>query len=332
MAGMLQQAAAPHFLVDAADTWTQKETAARGWTHSNFCSGEFWTVAPRPAAILIDTREKPGLIPFISAAREWGVPVVSIHDLGLNPLPSDTVIDGSLLPGDRGRTSVPYYAGTRYLVLDPAYAAVRKRPRITPRRIRSVLINLGGGDSKRFFLKVLQGLKLWNRELEAVGLRGFAAWGQDEVQHENWLPNHFRWAEPNESVAELFHNADLAITAGGTAAFEALCAGAPLMALSYDEFQHRAVAALSAFGCCTDLGPGSQLRPEMLPPLLAAIDGNPRHREESSRRGMRLVDGKGAKRVAEVVVRIIRESGRAGLAGTSGRLSGRCHSLKAERA
>lgn len=310
LAAMLEKAAEPHFLLDSEDIWSKGEANARGWGYSNFYSGGFWTEAPVPAAILIDTREEKGLASLLSAARQRRIPVASIHDLGLNPLPSDVVIDGSLSPpGVRDNSAVRHYTGTPYLVLGPVYATVHAIPRRVPKEIHTVVVNLGGGDSSRFFSKVLEGLRLWGRELEAIGVRGFVSWGQERLQSRSWAPMHFRWAGQNESIAELFHGADLAITAAGTSALEALCAGTPLMALSYDRVQHRTVEVLAEAGLCIDLGFGDCLEPDRIPPLLTSLAENRALRKTASREGRRLIDGKGAERVARIVLGLITGDG-----------------------
>ena len=99
LAEILEEAVEPHFLVDSHDRWSRCEAIARGWGHSNFGSTGLWTGVLTPSAILVDTRVKRGLTALISGAQERRIPVASIHDLGLNPLPSNVVIDGSLSPG-----------------------------------------------------------------------------------------------------------------------------------------------------------------------------------------------------------------------------------------
>ncbi|MCK7492400.1 MAG: hypothetical protein MZW92_12935 [Comamonadaceae bacterium] len=48
--------------------------------------------------LLIDTRDSSGLSLLISEARKRFIPIVSIHDLGLNPVASDIGIDASVKP------------------------------------------------------------------------------------------------------------------------------------------------------------------------------------------------------------------------------------------
>lgn len=322
MAAMLEHAAEPHFLVDSDDSWSKNEAIERGWGYSNFGSTGLWSRDPAPAAILIDTREERGLAVLISAARQHYVPVASIHDLGLNPLPSDVAIDGSFSPGVKNTCAARHYAGTPYLVLDPAYTVLHRIPRRSANEIRTVVINLGGGDSSRFFERVLEGLQLWGHELQAVGVRGFASWGQEQLASRNWTPLHFRWAGRNESVAELIHAADLAVTAAGISVYEALCAGTPVMALSYDETQHRTAESLAAAGVCVDLGLGDCLEPGLVPPLLTYLESNPGLRTTASRAGRRLVDGKGAERVAGILLQLINDDGHESPGRGSNRVSG----------
>jgi len=309
LAAMLENAVEPHFLVDSNDSWSKDQTTARGWKYSDFDSTGLWNGSSRPAAILIDTREERGLEVLISAARQRRVPVASIHDLGLNRLSSDVVIDGSLAPGIQQNCAARCYFGTRYLVLDPKYAAAHRVHRRISNEIRTVLINLGGGDSSRFFEKVLEGLRLWGHGLQAVGVRGFASWGQEQLASRNWAPVHFRWAARNESIPELIRSADLAVTAAGISVYEALCAGTPVISLSYDETQHRTAESLAAAGLCVDLGLGDHLTSALIPPLLTHLESDPGLRVTASRQGKRLVDGKGAERVAAILVELIGDDG-----------------------
>jgi hypothetical protein len=115
--------------------------------------------------LIIDTRETRGLIQLLAECRRRGIPVISIHDLGLNPLPSDLVVDGSVLPVayDAPSPQSEFRYGTSYMVLDPSFAVFHDRKKRLKTQISSVVINLGGGDSKEYYPRVLRGLCSWNR-------------------------------------------------------------------------------------------------------------------------------------------------------------------------
>ena len=318
LAGELRDFARAFFILRPKDRWSGDILAARGFEYQNLDFPDLWrNPAVRPAAILIDTRRSGGLGAFIRAARARNVSVISLHDMGLNPLSSDIAVDGSIaavfqhdLPARRT------FAGPAYMVLDPAIRKLRRRPLRAGKEIRSIFISMGGGNARKHFSRVLAGLRLWaektEREIEAVGMRGFVEWGQDGFNEEALRPLRFRWV--SGPAAEFLRNSDLAVTAGGISAYEALCSGAPLFALSWDSLQQKAVDRMAEAGCCVNLGAAGDLTPEFLAGLLGKIDEDAAGREKMARLGMETVDGRGAKRVAAIIRRAI--SGRLPAAGS----------------
>jgi len=311
LARMLSDVLHPVFICNPLDHWTQDEASRQGWSCAALETVSLWSNRPTPAGLLIDTREETGLASLIGEARSRAVPVLSIHDLGLNPLPSDVAFDGSIFPVTRDfpRRDTSFYTGTAYLVLDPAFSMLHQQRKRVREKIQSVLVNLGGGESRRYFEKALEGLQAWGHELEVVGCPGFTRWGQEELAGRDWNPISFRWAERSDAVERLLFRADLAITAGGLASFEAMCVGTPLLALSYDGFQHFTISMLAKAGACIDLGEGDLLRPAAIPPILTALDEVPGQRERLSFHGRQIVDGRGAERVSRVIRRLVGENG-----------------------
>lgn len=295
LARLLEGSVEPIFLLDSSDVGSQSQVAAQGWRFEPFKLSGLWSKLIPPHGILIDTRETEGLFLLLEKASEHRIPVVSIHDLGLNPLPSNIVIDGSISPSTEGflRNDATFFIGTSYLVLDPVYGLLHQRHKRIADRIGSVVVNMGGGDSGSCFVKVLEGLRLCGHELEVTGIPGFASWGQKALAEIDWRPLRFRWAASDESVAKLTFRADLAVTAGGLSAFEALCAGTPLMALAADEFQKKTTSALARADACIDLGRMDNFKPVQLPEVISSIDEDRIRRERLSAAGARSWTGEG---------------------------------------
>jgi len=300
LARRLRSFARPVFLLDPEDIWSRKEVSCRRLDVIDYCARQPWPDRACPAALLIDTRRRPGIRLLVREAHRRGIPVISIHDLGLMSIPSDMAIDGSIRPfaggfPPQGRIS---FGGPEYLVLDPAFAALHLRPKRVKQELRRLTVNLGGGNSRRYFENVLQGLQAAGLDAEVIGIPGFMDWGQREFERTDRRALRFRWAAPGETVAELLWSADLAITAGGLSAYEALCVGTPLCALSWDRHQRVTVKALAREGACLDLGAGSSLQPRRMAARIARLGRDPGHRRRLSRRGRQLVDGLGVRRVA----------------------------------
>jgi UDP-2,4-diacetamido-2,4,6-trideoxy-beta-L-altropyranose hydrolase len=308
LAQSLIDCSTPLFLLNSHDCWCRDQLADRGYEF--YCEelDKAWFLLPEPSVVLIDTRLCDGLDLLIATARNRGIPIISIHDLGLNPLPSDIVIDGSLVADSFKHDFSPdaeIFRGADYTILDPVFQQLHQKRRRIRKKIRSVVINLGGGDSRKFFFSILEGLKLWAQDVEAIGFKGFVPWGQECLERMDWHPLHFRWE--NASPGQFLFNADLAITAGGLSGYEALCAGTPLLALSYDSLQQTTIDAMAAAGACISLGPGDVLDPIQLAESLSSIDGDNDLRARLSFNGKKIIDGLGIERVSSIVRNMVYE-------------------------
>ncbi len=301
LAEILRDYCQPLFLLDRGDEIASGEISKEGWDFVCSGLGRAWDLLPLPAGILIDTRITEGLDLLISDARAHRVPVISMHDLGLSPVGSDIAIDGSVVPACARDFPLSHklFSGMDFMVLGPAYRALRKRPKPIRKQIGTVFVNLGGGNSSKYFPTVLEGLQMWGQELEVIGIPGFVDWGQTSLAERDWSPLHFRWE--SEKLAELLFRSDVAITAGGLSAYEALSSGTPLAALSYDDLQQRTITTLAAKGACIDLGLGDELDPVRLSRSMASLNSDIGKRTKLSAQGRGLVDGCGADRVAQII-------------------------------
>ncbi len=291
------------FVLAGHDQWSAPQVDVGGYSVIRIDEVRPWPPGEIPCGLVIDIRGEEASRLLAVEAKRRGIPVLSIHDLGLELLPSDVVVDGSVAPGtfSAGYAGIQH-CGLSYLVLDPAFAAVNVRGRNPRREIHRVVIALGGGDAGASFLhRILEGLRLWGREADVVGMRGFCEWGQADPATVDWSPVRFRWAEREVSIPELLHGADLVFAAGGMALYESMCAGAPVAAVACDSFQQITVASLARLGACLDLGIGTQLEPPALARMLSNLEEDLEGRARFSRRGRELVDGTGAQRVAQLV-------------------------------
>ena len=312
LARRLRRFVRPLFLLDSGDRWSLGQVAQHGFASRPFRPRNPRLGAELPAGLLIDTRRMAGLHALVGEARRNRIPVASIHDLGLAPLASDVVVDGSMPAAAGGRVGrdAAFFAGTAYLVLDDSCARFHNAEKRIRSRIRRVVVNLGGGDGGSFFHKILTGLRSTCRPLEVIGFPGFCTWGQEELTRAQWKPIRFRWLSRDEDAVKLMFEADLAVTAGGLAAYEALCLGVPLCALSCDRHQAITVEALARAGGCIDLGRGAQLKASDICRRFTELEKDYVLRRRFSAAWHRLVDGGGARRVARIIRTMIKSGSR----------------------
>lgn len=147
LARLLKDCTLPLFLIDPQDRWSRDQLADQGMAFMYEPLDSIWNRMPDPGAILIDTRHMDGLDVLIREARKRKLTVISIHDLGLDPIHSDIAIDGSISPDFTNfpNCDASFYRGTSFMILDPIYRLMHQQDKFIDDRIRTVYINLGGG-------------------------------------------------------------------------------------------------------------------------------------------------------------------------------------------
>jgi spore coat polysaccharide biosynthesis predicted glycosyltransferase SpsG len=222
---------------------------------------------------------------WITRARAMGVPVVTLHDLGIERASgSDLAIDCS---------------ATRYTILDPSIYAGRQRPRSPePRR---VLIALGGGAHVRALASGLaEAIAHRCPDVHIQAACGFTTDRLPRLASGEWL------VAP-DGLAEHLSRASVAIVAGGVTLYEACALGVPAVALAVTPAQHRAIRRLAARGAvvdagCTEIG-GTVMADVADAALRLLRDGG--SRRQLSRLGRSAVDGRGAWRVGSKIARML---------------------------
>ncbi|MBI2117624.1 GNAT family N-acetyltransferase, partial [Candidatus Peregrinibacteria bacterium] len=107
-----------------------------------------------------------------------------------------------------------------------------------------------------------------------------------------------RVAEGNANMPSLMQWADMAISAGGTTAYELAYMGVPTLLLVRAENQTRVAQGMADAGCAVNLGPIRHIRTEKMTRELLRLLQNAEQCARMSAAGRRLVDGEGAGRVA----------------------------------
>jgi UDP-N-acetylglucosamine:LPS N-acetylglucosamine transferase len=103
-------------------------------------------------------------------------------------------------------------------------------------------------------------------------------------------------------VAAVLAGADAAVTAGGSTVFQLAALGTPALAVAQYGHQRANIDRAVAAGAAVDLGQREALSADRLAAAIAGLDADPGRRRAMSEAGRRLVDGEGARRVADLIV------------------------------
>jgi spore coat polysaccharide biosynthesis predicted glycosyltransferase SpsG len=252
----------------------------------------------RPDLLVIDDREAAATAGWRRTARRRQVPILSIHDLGLGLGDADVIVDGSIVPPNR-RLPSQAFLGPDYAILNPRTIGSRQRQSAQ----RTVVVALGGGRRAGLAAGVAEAIVAREPDVTVLVAGGFVDSGSRSSDHR---VRGLRASEFGVALA----SADVAVTAGGLTLYEGCCLGAPLVALAVVASQRPTVLAFARQRALVNAGlvePGRRAQANAarrVADLVSGLLGSPVRRREMSVVARRLVDGRGAMRVARIARRL----------------------------
>jgi len=236
--------------------------------------------------------------------------VVLMHGTCTGRIEADLIVtpiarlpDPSSWRGFRGQR----YEGPAYAILDPAFARVPRCPSIVVLEPR-ILVSMGGSDPYGLTLQVLRALDSMLEEPFHVTVAIGPAF-LHEVELRTWLAGARRRYEcrREESLLDLMVNSDMALVSFGTTVYELAAAGLPGIALSITEDHAQSAEVFAQGGSLMHLGLFSAISAAQIQSAVRELMNNQQLRLGMAQRGQQLVDGKGADRVAKLLVAKIHE-------------------------
>jgi UDP-2,4-diacetamido-2,4,6-trideoxy-beta-L-altropyranose hydrolase len=263
----------------------------------------------RPDLLVLDTPVEADARRWCHAARRRRLPVVSVHDAGIAPVASDLAVDGSVA----AKRSIPSARrslhGPRYAVLDARISAASSSRSAGHTR---VLIALGGGSRRHAARALAQAIARRLPDAQIVVAGGFerAAPGGVTVETVEWLA-------PQNGLVDVLARTDVAVVAGGLTLYEAAAMRTAVVGVAVVPAQRPAIRAFAQAGAAIDpaaaLG-GRALNAWAIARIandVARLLGDPARRRRMAIAARRLVDGRGAERVASAIVGLMNVGRRA---------------------
>ncbi len=282
---------APRLLSLRGTPAARRRAVEIGWTLVD--GGSAAVAGERPALVVVDDPHGPNAAVWVRQARRLGVPVATIHDLGIARVPSDLSIDAGLVHPAAPRPAD--LQGPSFAILDPRIGRLRAKP---ARRLRrSVLVSLGGGTI---------GARLGRRIAQAIAGRTGAdvrlTAGFARVRRPS-APRGCRWLDAPRGLAPALARTTVAVLAGGVSLYEACALGTPAVALPIVAAQRPAVRAAGRAGIAVAAAADtdSQLVDRVVAAVERLLDDEPARRALGAR-ARAVVDGRGTARVASALL------------------------------
>lgn len=201
------------------------------------------------------------------------------------------------------QTPEGFYAGPEYAILREHFRGeARKEIRPQP---RLVLLTFGGSDPQELTLKAARALAALEPPVELVAVAGPAFSGRAAFEAlQASLPRRVPLInEAGGHIADLMLEADLVLCSGGMSVYEIAALGTPGIVLGQNMREDRRMREFASHGTIEYLGLGTEVDERAIHAATAALLADAERRRAMSERGRALVDGLGAARAAEVVLK-----------------------------
>jgi UDP-2,4-diacetamido-2,4,6-trideoxy-beta-L-altropyranose hydrolase len=240
-------------------------------------------------------------------ARALACPVAVIDDLADRPLMCDLLIDHNVSDDHRQKYAdcfsapITLLGGPRFALLGATYADA---PRYAVAcSVRSIGIFMGGSDAANLSVQALRGCREFAHfdgpiEIVTTSANPHLAELKSEV-------GRYDAAKLSVDLPELsafFARHDLQIGAGGGASWERCCIGAPTLAIVAAPNQKVVIDGLTARGAVATIGGEALPSAENIGRAVRSLTVNAEQRRELAENARRLVDGRGAMRVALAIL------------------------------
>lgn len=250
---------------------------------------------------------------YLSAVKKEVELLVSIHDFAPFSFPSDIVINGNVYAADMEYKSLngntKFLLGTKYLLMRKEFIDLPKRE--LSKDVSKVLVTVGGGDPLNLTTKIIRSMKLLadhdlidRSNIQINIVIGPAFTNKMEIIRITKTLNLDITLHINvHKMSDLMLACDMAVSAGGSTLYELAAAGTPAIAILQSENQFQGALALIKKETIINLGRGDMIGTDAIANNINKLMSNFQFRRKMSQTGQKLVDGRGAERCAQEILR-----------------------------
>ncbi|MDI6785192.1 MAG: UDP-2,4-diacetamido-2,4,6-trideoxy-beta-L-altropyranose hydrolase [bacterium] len=244
---------------------------------------------------------------YLEQLKKLNIVLMSIDDLANMYFCSDVVLNQNI-----GVKANDYSVEKdTKLLLGPKYVLLRKEFKNKrslceiKEEVENILVIFGGTDSDNQTLKAVKALRNIKSAIEIVVVMGPGYQYEGILREEIKTDSRFILARDPKNIFNLMMKADIAISAGGSTCYELAYLGVPNIIIIVADNQKKIAAGLDSYGASINLGWFKDVVEKDIKKAIDSLMENRERRENMSRNGKKLVDGKGVERVVDEVMRQI---------------------------
>lgn len=194
------------------------------------------------------------------------------------------------------------YRGARYVILPAEFAEAAKKRRVRRKPVERILVAMGGSDMNSLSPMVVRAARaaVPHALIDTIVGKGFT---EENVAALRKLEDeNTKLIISPQGILPWLTGADLGVTAGGVTLTEMAALKIPSIVLSQGWLANEASDEFAERGCCIHLGDGAQVAEERLRCEIAGLAADPARRAEMARRGGKLIDCGGSRRIARTIL------------------------------
>jgi UDP-2,4-diacetamido-2,4,6-trideoxy-beta-L-altropyranose hydrolase len=243
---------------------------------------------------------------YLGRLREAGLFVVAIDDLACYPFPCQMVVNGN---ADAYQLSYVSSSGDTAFLLGPQYSLLNPEfwnmpHRVVRHTVRNVFVTLGGADPYNLTPKLLGLLNNIEYDFSVTAVVGpYFANSIDVEAMVKECRRPVRVIRNPDSLGDLVLESDLAISGGGQTLYELACVGCPTVAVRIAANQEGQLKVFKESGFLRVGGHADEHTIiDTIGDAVLSLLPDLKARAAMSASGRRLIDGKGAMRVAQAIL------------------------------
>jgi len=203
--------------------------------------------------------------------------------------------------------SAKYYTkfllGSKYVMLRDEL--LKREKKIRNSEVKKILITFGGSDYDNVTLRILQLLESINKDIEILVLLGpFNHFYEEINAYIKETNSIIKLIKNPASMAEVYMQSDIAISAGGSSCYELAYYGIPNIITVIADNQLCTAQELHKQKVSIYLGKRNELNPDQFKAKINELILNSSLRKKMSRNGRILVDGKGKRRIVDFMEKL----------------------------
>jgi UDP-2,4-diacetamido-2,4,6-trideoxy-beta-L-altropyranose hydrolase len=240
---------------------------------------------------------------YLKKIKKNGFKLLSIDDTAQIHYYSDIVVNQNI-GADKLKFSFEKYSkilsGPKYVML--RNELLKRKEKNQNSDVRKILITFGGSDNDNFTLKILKVLNSINLKHKILIISG------PFNPYNSILINYIKRSRVNsdliispEKMANIYLKSDIAISAGGSTCYELAYYGIPNIIITIADNQLNIARELHEHGLSLYLGRKEEVTTEQIKTNLIDLIDDSSLRVNMSKKGKKLIDGKGKKRIVDFI-------------------------------